>query len=69
MVLNFTAYWLVGFPIAYWLGIRAGHGRAASGLGLIVGMFACTVLLSALRRCLPAPCAAPVAVWGGSELA
>lgn len=46
MVLNFTAYWLVGFPVAYWLGIRAGHGPRGIWIGLIVGLFTCAVLLS-----------------------
>ncbi len=26
MALNFTAYWLVGFPAAWWFGIRLGEG-------------------------------------------
>ena len=26
MALNFTAYWLIGFPAAWWFGIRQGYG-------------------------------------------
>jgi MATE family multidrug resistance protein len=45
MALNFTAYWLIGFPLAWWLGIRAGAGPAGIWSGLIAGLFACAAFL------------------------
>ncbi|MGQ0385285.1 MAG: MATE family efflux transporter [Gammaproteobacteria bacterium] len=45
MALNFTAYWLLGFPLAWWLGIRMGAGPVGIWSGLIAGLFACAVLL------------------------
>ncbi|MBX3703361.1 MAG: MATE family efflux transporter [Steroidobacteraceae bacterium] len=45
MLLNFTAYWLVGFPLAWWLGIRMGAGPDGIWTGLIAGLFTCAVLL------------------------
>ncbi|MGQ0430558.1 MAG: MATE family efflux transporter [Gammaproteobacteria bacterium] len=45
MALNFTAYWLLGFPLAWWLGIRTGAGPAGIWSGLIAGLFACAGLL------------------------
>jgi len=46
MVLNFVAYWLVGFPVAWWLGIHEQHGPRGIWIGLILGLFTCAVLLS-----------------------
>ena len=46
MLLNFTAYWLVGFPVAWWAGIRLGWGVDGVWAGLIIGLFTCAVLLS-----------------------
>jgi MATE family multidrug resistance protein len=46
MVLNFVAYWLVGFPVAWWLGIHEHHGPRGIWTGLILGLFTCAVLLS-----------------------
>jgi MATE family multidrug resistance protein len=46
MMLNFTAYWLVGFPVAYWLGIREAQGPRGIWIGLILGLFTCAVLLT-----------------------
>jgi len=45
MLLNFVAYWLVGFPVAWWLGIHEHHGPRGIWTGLIVGLFACALLL------------------------
>jgi MATE family multidrug resistance protein len=50
MALNFVAYWIVGFPVAYWLGIRAHHGPRGIWVGLIVGLFTCAVLLGLRYR-------------------
>ena len=46
MALNVVAYWLVGFPLAWGLGVAAGHGAPGVWIGLIVALFACAALLS-----------------------
>jgi MATE family multidrug resistance protein len=46
MMLNFIAYWLVGFPVAYWLGIHQEHGPRGIWVGLIAGLFTCALLLT-----------------------
>lgn len=62
MVFNVVAYWLIGFPVAWWLGLEAGHGPRGIWTGLIVGLVACAVLLGlryqvvserAVRRAAP----------------
>lgn len=45
MLLNFTAYWLIGFPAAWWFGIRQGAGPTGIWMGLIVGLCVCAALL------------------------
>ncbi len=45
MALNFTAYWLVGFPAAWWFGIRQGVGPSGIWAGLIAGLVTCAVFL------------------------
>ena len=50
MALNFTAYWLIGFPVAYWLGIHQSQGPRGIWTGMIVGLFACAVLLTLRYR-------------------
>jgi MATE family multidrug resistance protein len=45
MALNFSAYWLVGFPAAWWFGIREGFGPSGIWTGLIVGLVTCAVFL------------------------
>ena len=45
MALNFTAYWLIGFPAAWWFGISKGSGPSGIWAGLIVGLCACAFLL------------------------
>ncbi len=45
MALNFTAYWLIGFPAAWWFGIRQGYGPSGIWAGLIAGLVACAVFL------------------------
>jgi Na+-driven multidrug efflux pump len=37
MALNFTAYWLIGFPAAWWFGIRQHFGPSGIWAGLIAG--------------------------------
>ena len=50
MVFNVVAYWLIGFPVAWWLGLEAGHGPRGIWTGLIVGLVACAVLLGLRYR-------------------
>jgi MATE family multidrug resistance protein len=50
MALNFTAYWLIGFPVAYWLGIHQSQGPRGIWTGMIVGLFACAALLTLRYR-------------------
>jgi MATE family multidrug resistance protein len=45
MALNFAAYWLIGFPAAWWFGIRQGVGPSGIWAGLIVGLVTCAVFL------------------------
>jgi MATE family multidrug resistance protein len=45
MALNFAAYWLIGFPAAWWFGIRLGAGPSGIWAGLIAGLAACAVFL------------------------
>jgi MATE family multidrug resistance protein len=45
MALNFTAYWLIGFPAAWWFGIRQGYGPSGIWAGLIAGLATCAVFL------------------------
>ncbi|MBP6514183.1 MAG: MATE family efflux transporter [Steroidobacteraceae bacterium] len=47
MLMNFAAYWLLGFPVAWWLGIHEGWGPQGIWLGLILGLVACAALLNA----------------------
>jgi MATE family multidrug resistance protein len=50
MAMNFTAYWLIGFPVAYWLGIHQFQGPRGIWTGMIVGLFACAALLTLRYR-------------------
>jgi MATE family multidrug resistance protein len=45
MALNFAAYWIIGFPAAWWFGIHQGAGPAGIWAGLIAGLFTCAVFL------------------------
>jgi MATE family multidrug resistance protein len=45
MALNFFAYWMVGFPAAWWFGIRQGAGPSGIWAGLIAGLVTCAALL------------------------
>lgn len=52
------SYWVVGFPIAYYVGVRQAVGADAIWFGLILGLFVCAVLLAwryiwITRRALP----------------
>jgi multidrug resistance protein, MATE family len=50
MVFNIVAYWLIGFPVAWWLGVKAGLGPHGIWTGLIVGLVACALLLGLRYR-------------------
>lgn len=50
MVITVVAYWLIGFPIAYWLGVRQQGGPVYVWLGLIVGLSAAALLLNLRYR-------------------
>ena len=45
MALNFGAYWMIGFPAAWWFGIHQGVGPAGIWAGLIAGLFTCAGFL------------------------
>ena len=34
----FVAYWLVGLPLSYWLGFKAGYGAIGIWMGLLIGL-------------------------------
>jgi MATE family multidrug resistance protein len=50
MLLNVVSYWAIGFPLAWYFGLRAGQGPAAVWLGLIAGLLVCAVLLTLRYR-------------------
>ena len=43
--ITFVAYWLVGLPVAYWLGISMGMGPNGIWLGLTLGLLVSALLL------------------------
>lgn len=45
LVLNIVSYWLVGFPVAYAVGLALGMGPRGVWLGLAVGLTVAAVLL------------------------
>jgi MATE family multidrug resistance protein len=50
MLCNVVAYWAIGFPVAWWLGLQAGLGPRGIWIGLIVGLVACALLLGLRYR-------------------
>jgi multidrug resistance protein, MATE family len=46
MVLTFVAYWGLGLPLGYFLGISRGGGPQAIWIGLIAGLFVAALLLN-----------------------
>ncbi len=46
MWLNILSYWIVGFPLAWLLGIRFGYGPRAVWVGLLAGLVVAAVLLN-----------------------
>ena len=59
MVLTTIAYWGIGFPLSYWLGISLGYGAQAVWIGLIAGLTAAAALLfwrfRTIARCSTGP--------------
>lgn len=47
MLIVLVAYWLIAFPLAYWLGIVRGLGPAGPWIGLIFGLTVAALLLNA----------------------
>jgi MATE family, multidrug efflux pump len=45
MTLNFSAYWLIGFPAAWWFGIHRQFGPSGIWAGLIAGLVTCAACL------------------------
>jgi MATE family multidrug resistance protein len=50
MLLNLVAYWLIGFPLAYGLGVAAHLGPRGVWWGLIAGIVSCALLLNLRYR-------------------
>ncbi len=46
MFMNFFAYWMVGFPLAYYLGMHLQKGAITIWVGLVVGLTVCALLLN-----------------------
>ncbi len=45
MVITFIAYWLIGFPISYYLGIHTSLGTVGIWIGLLSGLTASAIML------------------------
>lgn len=50
MVLNLVSYWVVGFPLAFGLGVAMGGGPVYVWVGLIAGLTACAIALNLRYR-------------------
>lgn len=46
MLMNFFSYWMVGFPLAWLLGIHLEMGPQSVWVGLVVGLSVCAMLLN-----------------------
>lgn len=44
MIVNMIAYWIIGFPVAWYLGFQAGYGAPGLWIGLIAGLTVAGVL-------------------------
>jgi len=44
-VANLFAYWVIGFPLAWWLGVHQGQGAPGVWIGLIAGLFVVAALM------------------------
>ena len=45
MVINVLGFWLLGVPVSYYLGVRAGYGPVGLWTGFVVGLAAVAVFL------------------------
>jgi len=45
MLLAAFSYWGIGFPVAWWLGIHAGHGAPGIWVGLALSLFVAAAML------------------------
>jgi MATE family multidrug resistance protein len=46
MLITGVSYWVLGFPVCYWLAFHAGLGGAGIWWGYVVGLAAAAVLLT-----------------------
>jgi MATE family multidrug resistance protein len=46
MIITFVAYWIIGLPLGYALGIRLGYGGRGLWTGIILGLTVAAVLLN-----------------------
>jgi MATE family multidrug resistance protein len=44
-IITFLAYWVVGLPLGYWLGLRLGLGANGVWYGLVAGLAVASILL------------------------
>ncbi|MEX0944474.1 MAG: MATE family efflux transporter, partial [Balneolaceae bacterium] len=44
MIVNLVAYWIIGIPVAYYLGFKAGYGAPGLWVGLIAGLTVAGIL-------------------------
>ncbi|MFT5256218.1 MAG: MATE family multidrug resistance protein, partial [Candidatus Paceibacteria bacterium] len=45
-LITFIAYWVVGFPVMYYLGLFTDYGSAGIWMGLLAGLTVSGILLS-----------------------
>ncbi|HIB49012.1 MAG TPA: MATE family efflux transporter [Flavobacteriaceae bacterium] len=45
-VITFIAYWLIGFPVMYYLSMRSDYGSSGIWIGLLAGLTASSIMLS-----------------------
>ena len=62
MVITVVAYWCVGFPIAYFLGLQQQRGPIYVWLGLIAGLTAAALLLNLRYRSISRSASSPLAL-------
>jgi MATE family multidrug resistance protein len=69
LLLSIVSYWFVGFPVAWWLGVRAGQGPVGVWIGLVAGLCLAAVLLNVRFRAVAARALAGAAQQpAGTEL-
>ncbi|MDX1326847.1 MAG: MATE family efflux transporter, partial [Arenibacter sp.] len=44
-MITFVAYWLIGFPISFYLGIYTPYGSMGIWIGLLAGLTASAIML------------------------